>query len=200
MTERAALPDEQFGRERLGLWADKTERDGLNAAQWAELADPAAERGNSPTFAVATGRDRSWSAVAVAWWRPDDRVQVMLADYQPGTAWVAQRVAELRSRWGGQVLVDLPSRGLVDDALEPTPAEQAQADNELSDRIHAGTVRHGNEAALNTAVRGTKWRPSGDTRVLVPSGHTDISPVVAAALAVHGLTTSAAGGWMVSLR
>ncbi len=188
VAERAALPDEQFGRERLGLWADRTERPGLDVGRWATLSDPSAERGGAPVFAVATAPDRSWSAVAVAWWRPDGDAHVMLADYRPATAWVAPRVEELQARWGGRVLTDIPSRGLVDLAEAPAQAEQAQAHNELSDRIAAGTVRHGNDTALNVAVRGAQWRPSGDTRVLDRKGSTDISPVIAAALAVHGLT------------
>jgi phage terminase large subunit-like protein len=199
--ERAALPPEQFARERLGMWADKDRRSSaVDPDRWSTLADPSAERGTAPAFAVATAPDRSWSAVAVAWRRPDGRSQVMLADYRPGAAWVADRVADLRSRWGGSVLVDTASRGLVPDASEPSTAAQAQAHNALADSVEAGTVRHGDEPALNTAVRAARWRPQGDSRVLDRKGSADISPLVAAALAVHGLTTApATGGWMVSV-
>jgi hypothetical protein len=51
-------------------------------------------------------------------------------------------------------------------------------------------------------VRGAQWKPYGsNSRVLVPQNGVDISPVKAAALAVHGVTAgaSAAGGWMMSL-
>jgi hypothetical protein len=187
-TERAALPDEQFGRERLGLWADPDrDRHAIDPPTWAALADPDAERGPQPVFAVATAPDRSWAAVAVAWRRPDGSPQVMLADYRPATAWVAVRVDELKARWRSPVLCDTASRGLVADAEEPSQDEQAKAHNALSDAVLAGAVHHGNEAALNTAVRAARWRPLGDTRVLDRKGSTDISPLVAAALAVHGL-------------
>jgi len=190
-TERAALPDEQFGRERLGLWADPDRnRSAIDASAWAALADPTAERGPSPVFAVATAPDRSWAAVAVAWKRPDGSSQVMLADYRPTTSWVAERVAELRVRWRSPVLADTASRGLVDGAEEPAQAEQARAHNTLSDAVEAGTVHHGNEAALNTAVRAARWRPLGDTRVLDARGSVDVSPLRAAALAVHGLSAA----------
>lgn len=199
--ERVALPDEQFARERLGMWAVKDSRStALDLDRWAALADPSAERGSFPTFAVATAPDRSWSAIAVAWHRPDGHAQAMLADYKPGAAWVPDRVAELRSRWGGTVSVDTASRGLVSDALAPPQAAQAQAHNALADAVEAGTVRHGNEPALNTAVRAAQWKPQGDSRVLDRKGSADISPLVAAALAVHGLTTPpSSGGWMVSV-
>jgi len=155
---------------------------------WSALADPLAERGASPTFAVATAPDRSASAIAVAWRRPDHAVHVMLADYRPTAAWVPARVAELRARWGRRVLVDTASRGLVTDADEPSPAEQAKAHNALSDTVTAGTVRHSDETALNVAVRAARWRPLGDTRVLDRQGSTDISPLIAAALAVSATT------------
>jgi hypothetical protein len=185
--ERAVMDRETFARERLGWWQPVEARSAaIDPGAWAALADPQAERGADPTFAVATAPDRSWSAVAVAWKRPDGLPQVMLADYRPTTAWVAERVAELRSRWGGRVLVDAASDGLVGDAERPKQADRAKADNGLSDAVTAGTVRHGNEAALNTAVRASRWRPLGDTRVLDRKGSADISPLVAAALAVHG--------------
>lgn len=186
--ERAALPDVQFARERLGVWAAKDDAIGaFDAAAWSALADPQAERGPTPMFAVATAPDRSWSAVAVAWKRSDDAVQVMLADYRPGTAWVAKRVAELQERWGGQVSVDTASRGLIVDALEPGDADQGQAQNRLADCVEAGLVRHGNEPALNVSVREARWRPRGDSRMLDRKGSKDISPLAAAALAVHAV-------------
>ena len=80
----------------------------------------------------------------------------------------------------------------VADAVEPGPAQQAQAHTHLDDLVRAGTVRHGNEAALNTAVRGARWKPFGDTRMLDRKGSLDISPLDAAALAVFALSTAPA--------
>jgi hypothetical protein len=172
----------------------------FDQVKWAALADESAERGPSPTFGLATAPDRSWSAVCAAWQRPDGHRHVILLDYRPGAAWVPDRVAELRARWGGTVAVDTASRGLVPDAQDLSQAQQAQAHNALADAVEAGTVRHGNEPALNTAVRAARWKPQGDSRVLDRKGGADISPLVAAALAVHGLTTApASGGWMVGV-
>lgn len=195
VSERAALPDEQFGRERLGLWADKQEQPGWDVAAWMALADPGADRGPSPVFGVATAPDRSWSAVAVAWMRSDGLPHVMLADYRPDATWVPARIAELRRQWGGRVLVDVASRGLVEEAEKATVADQAEAHNALYDAVLAGGVRHGNEKALNTAVRGARWRSSGDTRVLDRKGSLDISPVAAAALAVWPLLGQSSESW-----
>ena len=119
--------------------------------------------------------------------RSDGAVQVMLADYRPSTDWVTARVAELRTSWGGSVVCSTTARGLVAGAAEPSQAEQALAHTHLDDLVSAGTVRHGNEPALNTAVRGARWKPYGDTRMFDRKGVLDISPLDAAALAVHAV-------------
>jgi hypothetical protein len=197
--ERRALPPAEFARERMGWWdEDEATVSALDLTRWLALADPDAERGTA-TFAVATAPDRSWSAVGVAWTRPDGRTQLMLADYRPGATWVEERVRDIRSAWNGSVLVNPAARGLVDDALEPSQQEQAQAHNALYDAVEAGTVRHSNEPALNTAVRAARWRPLGDTRVLDRKGDLDISPLDAVALAAWGLATASHGGWMLTL-
>ena len=196
VTERAALPDEQFGRERLGLWADRNEAQAIDPVVWASLTDALAPRGSSPTFAVATAPDRSWAAVAAAWWRDDGSVQVSVADYRQDATWVADRVAELRARWGGRVLSDVASGGLVADSEKVSHAEQAIAENALSDRVLAGAVRHYGDAEreLGVAVRGARWKASGETRVLDRKGSTDITPLRAVALAAHGLVTAPTTG------
>jgi phage terminase large subunit-like protein len=187
---RRLLSAEDFMREALGVWDREDSGAAIDPALWSSLADPSAERGPEPVFAVSTAPDRSWAAVAVAWRRPDGSPQVMLADYRPTTTWVQARVDELRARWRSPVLTDTASRGLVTDAAEPSQAEQAQAHNALSDAVLAGAIHHGNEPAMNTAVRAARWKTSGDTRVLDRKGSTDISPLVAAALAVHGLSAA----------
>lgn len=198
--ERAALPEEQFGRERLGLWSESRSRRAaaFDVDGWSALADPGAERG-APTFGVAVAPDRSWAAVGVSWRRSDGLPQVMLADYRPGAAWVTDRVAELRTKWGGSVLVDTAARGLVDGAEDVSGQRQAQAHNGFADAVEAGGLRHGNEPALNVAVRSAKWKALGDSRVLERKGSTDISPLVAVALAHHGLSNSSSGGWVLGL-
>jgi hypothetical protein len=92
------------------------------------------------------------------------------------------RVAELRVPLGRRVIAaNKAAQGLVADATELSESEQAKAHNALSDAVLAGAVRHGNEPALNTAVRAARWKPSGNTRVLDQKGATDISPLTAAA-------------------
>ena len=198
--ERAALPPDQFGRERLGLWADRAAGSAaIELTAWADLADSGEQPGR-PTFGVATAPDRSWSAVAAAWTRYDGLQQVTLLDYRPSTVWVRARVEELRARWGGRVITDTASRDLVLDGHTPGEAEQARAHNGLADAVTARTVRHGDDAAVNVSVKASRWRQGSKTRELVRNGPTDVSPLVAEALALHGSTEpETAGGWMVGV-
>ena len=192
VAERAALPSEQFGRERLGLWADvRAGASTIDPTVWSVLADPQAPRGEAPCFAVATAPDRSWCAIAVAWVRPDGAAHVMLADYRPTTTWVLPRINDLRERWGGAVVVDTASRGMIPGAIEMSGADQAQAHTSLADAALAGTVHHGNEPAMNLSVAQSRWKPVGDSYVFDRKGAADISPLVAAALARAGLGLAA---------
>lgn len=179
-----------FAREHLGVWDDAADVDGLDYPAWCALADPDAERGAGAVFGVATAPDRAWSAIAVAWRRPDGHVQTMMADFRRGATWVPDRVTELREKWGGTVLVDTAARGLIPGAEEVSLSHQAVAHNALADAIEAGKIRHGNNTSLNIAVKAAVWRQSGDTRVLDRRSGTDISPVVAAALAYHAASTT----------
>jgi hypothetical protein len=189
-----------FRRAYLNQWVDPPvlDSDGPRdagfdtAATWADLADPNAPRGTGPVFAVAAAPDRSWAAVAVAWRREDGHLQVMLTDYERETAWVGGRVAALRAKWAGRVLIDPTAAGVIDAHKAETETTAGVAQNKLADRIANRTVRHGNQPAMNVAVSAARWVPRGTTRVLERKGRTDISPLVAAALAAHGVTEAPA--------
>jgi len=195
---RKLLSDEDFAREALGIWDESDGKSAIDWSAWSALIDTNPTL-TSPVFAIATAPDRSWSAICAAWRRPDGSTQILLGDdYQRDATWIPARIAELRARYGGRVIAaNKAAQGLVSNADEPSESEQAKAHNALSDAVLAGAVHHGNEPAMNTAVRAARWKPSGNTRVLDQKGNTDISPLIAAALAVHGVTTSTDSGGMV---
>lgn len=196
-SECLGMAPDEFRRAYLNQWVDRGSDGAWASDAWAALADPQAERGHRPSFAVASAPDASWAAVAVAWKRPDGATQVMIADYRNGTSWVAGRVAELQAQWGGTAVVDTASRALLPDA--PHPSEPV-AHNALRDAVEGGSVRHGNQKELNFAVRHATWVPSGDTRKLDRKGSADISPLAAAALAYQqAQTPMTSGGWVLAL-
>ncbi|MGZ4663602.1 MAG: hypothetical protein ACXV5Q_00750 [Frankiaceae bacterium] len=193
ITERAIAsalrtdPEAVFRTEVLCQWVDRVRPPAFAPDIWSSSADATAEQGPSPVFAVATAPDRSWSAIGAAWTRPDGRVQVSLVDYRPDTGWVKAACERIGAR---SPLVDKASRGLLDNAVEPSQEEQAIAHNALYDALLTDRIRHDDLPALNMAVRSSQWRPMGDSRVLDRKGDTDISPLIAVALAAHALQTS----------
>lgn len=190
---RKKLGAESFLREGLGIWVKtETVKSAISWELWKGRADAGAPRGKNPVFGVATAPDWTWAAIAVAWRRPDGGTQVMVAAYRPDATWLNSETKRLRTEWGGRLVCDGASEGRVSGAQVLTTAEQGAAEKALDDAVRAGTVWHGNQGELNTAVRGSAWRLSGTTQVLDRRGSIDITPLRAAAMAVDGLSSGGA--------
>jgi phage terminase large subunit-like protein len=186
--DRAAMDDEQFAMERLGIWADHSAAPGaLPHDRWLKtLADPDAPRGDSVIFGVDVTGDRvAW--VAAAWTRPDGDVQVMLTNN--GEPIPAHRIVDecvrLEGEWGGAFV---PPRAFEEDlglagvTVHKLPwADFAGACGDLEDRIKAGTIHHGNQPALNAAVKAATWRTfgSGSEHSLVLRDRPEVGPLAA---------------------
>jgi hypothetical protein len=97
---------------------------------------------------------------------------------------VAPRVGRDRRR-------RLPRPGLIDGRAGTGEQDQALAEAALSDAVTAGTLTHGNEPELLTAVGAAVWQQAGAQRRLVSSGTIDVTPIKAAALAVHAASQMA---------
>ncbi len=87
--------------------------------------------------------------------------------------------------------------------LEPVARRfYADACSTLDAAVSARSLRHGNQPELNAAVAVARWSSSGDAGQRVLSRKDPrVSPLVAAALALHGLTMPArnAGTWLVRI-
>lgn len=211
--ERARYSDDGFARERLGVWPAASAVGGaLSEVAWAGLADPDAPRGDSVVFGVDVDGDRSaW--VAVAWRRADGAAQVMLADRErpddprPLPAFrLVEECARLASKHGGVVV---PPRAFEDEferagvPIEPMKqGDFTAACGAFADAVNAGQIRHGNQPALNEAVKAARWRSAGTSgeRAFQLKDSPEVGPLAAATRALHGLNTaSGGGGWMVGL-
>jgi hypothetical protein len=75
------------------------------------------------------------------------------------------------------------------DLLPMTASDFAAGCGLMADSILAGTVQHGNQKALNTAVKAARWRPaltSGE-RAFLFKDMPEVGPAGAAARALWGL-------------
>lgn len=192
--ERSAMSDEMYARERLSISADLPEGDdggAIDVDVWLSLADPSAERGRKPVFGVDVGADRL-AHVAVAWRRPDGRVQVMLADSGLSPLRTPGRLAQLAADWQGPVMLGGPAASLEDDVPRShvmSAAEFAAACGRFDDLLREGQLRHGNQPLLNEAVQAAEWRPFGSAgeRTFQLRDAPTVGPLAAVVRALHGL-------------
>jgi hypothetical protein len=195
--ERGAITaDEDFARERLGIWQLRNGVTVIPAGDWAACCDPESTPGSQVSFAVDAAPDGAGSSVAIASKRPDGRIHVEIVEYRTGTDWVAGRVAELVAKWSpyprevsvdpggpaGHLAVELEAAGVKVRAV--TPRELAQACGRFYTEAVAHELAHLDDRSLNVALGAAKKRPVGDAWVWQRRDITNISPLVAATLAV----------------
>jgi hypothetical protein len=194
--ERDALPDIEFKRERLGIWDDAA----MQAVIPFDIWDVAIDRTSQPldpvTVAVDIAPDRSASSIALAGRRSDGKWHVELVKNALGTAWLVDDLIDLR-RWS-QLPVRI-DRGSAAASLVPTlteagvtvqligTTEYAAACGGFYDAVMAGQVRHIDQTPLTAAVQGARKRPLLDAWAWNRKDlTTDITPLVAVTLALHG--------------
>lgn len=193
--ERSALPEIEFARERLGIWADGTRDAAIDLALWTDLADTECLDRSPVVFCPTINPERTKGAITAAILRRDGLVQVESIDYRSGTAWMPDRLLALNADWQPLAIVVDPGaaegsliQGLQAAGIEPvlmTGREAAQADGAFYDALVDRRIRHGNQAATNIAVEQATWRPVGDTRVFHRRSAADIGPLSGAAKAFH---------------
>jgi hypothetical protein len=198
--ERSALPEIEFARERLGIWADGTRDAAIDRALWESLIDTECLDRSPVAFSPTINPERTKGAITAAILRGDGRVQLEVIDYRSGTAWMLDRLAALNADWRpvgfvlnpaapeGSLITGLQQRG-IEPVLLSGRAE-AQACGAFYDAIADDRVRHGNQAALNIAAENAVKRDLGDSWVWHRRSATDIGPINGATYA-HHLVTSA---------
>lgn len=189
---RATMTDHEFRRGFANQWVHADRERIIPAEVWDLVQDPTGAPSAPLTFAVDVLPDRSAASIASA-----GGGIVELIEHRPGVTWVVQRLVDLQSRWGGQVVLDAggPAGALLEDleqaAVKVTgmgSAEVAAACARFYDRVADGQLRIRSNPLFDEAVAGLAKRPVGDRFVWSRSTSTsDVTPLMAATLALHGL-------------
>jgi hypothetical protein len=200
--ERRALPPDEFARERLGWWEEPAgHAAGLPLNLWA------ASTGTGPgpllALAVDVTPDLAFASIGRAVQIPGG-VLLDLVDHRRGTSWVAEEVVRLRGDLAVPVVVDLGGHASVINAdlvrlgvepANPAARDVAQACSGLLDGLIRRSVWHTADGRLDAAVRGASRRPMGDAWAWSRKNSlVDISPLVAATLALWGCGVDAGVG------
>lgn len=200
-SERDAMDDTGFSRERLGIWFDPNLMMVIDGRKWAAIADPASQIDSPVVFAVDATPERSGAAIAVAGRREDGLGHVEVVDTRSGTGWVVERIVELHARHKPRAWVLDPASAagawipaLQERGIEPvliTGREMAQACGALyEDVVENQALRHLDQPQLNAALSGARKRHLSDAWAWHRRDSTvDISPLVAVTLAWHGVAT-----------
>jgi hypothetical protein len=197
--ERGLFTDEDFARERLGIWRELDDRTPVIAVvDWQACQDPDSQPLDPVSFAVDVASDRSAASIAVAGMRIDGKVHVELIENRPGVPWVVDRLAALL-RKAGQDAVTLcpssPAGSLTNDlglaGLRVNPCahdDSVRACGAFFDGIMDRRYIHLPDPVLAVAVDGAEKRRSGDAWVWDRrSSANDITPLVAVTLAAWSL-------------
>lgn len=197
-SERDAMDDLGFSRERLGIWFDPNAMMVIDGRKWAALADQSSQVVDTLVFALDATPDRTGAAIAVAGRRADGIGHVEVVDARRGTGWVVDRAVELQERHKPRAWVLDPASSagawlpaLQERGIEPvlvTGREFGQACGALyEDVVENLALRHLDQPQLNAALSGARKGPVGDAwRWHRRDSTVDISPLVAVTLAWHG--------------
>ncbi len=212
-TERQALPDNEFARERLGIWPDDGSGAVISAKIWDAISDPVSRPGNDLVFAVDASPERDAAAIASAGMRDDGRIHTKIVDHRKGMGWIVPRLAHLYQAYRpAAILLDpsAPIGSIVADFYDylkveyritdfeltlVTAREMAQACGTFHDDAINDRMRHCGQDALTAALKAATTRPLGDAWAWHRRESTDdITPLVASTLAVHGFRAHGGDG------
>lgn len=201
--ERAAMDDETFARERLGMWAGVAGLSVIDGQTWAEIADTESKARDRFALAIDVSPDRALASVAFAGQRADGLWHVELDEQRAGVGWVPGYVASL-------IAANPSIRALVVDGASPaasmldelsrsirvtvtTARDMAAACGQFYDGVVEGWLRHTGQPQLAVAVSVARKRSIGDAWAWNrKNAHADITPLVSTTLALWGAQTTTA--------
>lgn len=202
-SERAAMSDEQFAMERLGMWSHESHAHVIDPQTWAAVADVASMPVERLTLAIDVNPDRSSAAVSLAGVRADGLWHVEMDQHRKGAdwtiGWVRQRAEKNRLH---AVVVD-ELAGLTekrrngrhylkgtDIAVTLAAAEgrdMAKAWAGYHDAVTSATMRHTDQPQVNVALSQAGTRDLQGGKALSKKHSTsDITPLTSQTLALWG--------------
>lgn len=194
--ERSALGDDEFSRERLGIWTSGAAGNLIDPDVWAALADAHSQPAAQIALAVDVPPEGGRASIARAGERADGRIHIEV-DTRQGTSWAVTRLVELSKRRNAAVVLDGGSRSvslvpaLVEAGVMPVvygTRDIVSACGGFLDKVAEDRIRHAGQAELSLAVNGARRRRVGDAFAFHRRDTSvDVSPLVASSLAIHGL-------------
>lgn len=194
---------QQFAVERLGIWESVTTRQVIDADSWEAVADMESRPVDRLVLAVDVDLDQSRASVALAGVRADGLAHVELYEQRQGVGWVAPWIADRSSLGSVQaVIIDgkSPAASLVDElkrrkvrnVIVTGADDMATACAWFFQSAMERSMRHTGQPQLDAALAGASKRSLLTDRWAWKrkSAAADITPLVAATLALWGVQTT----------
>jgi hypothetical protein len=183
----------------------------IDPAVWDALAQPRmGSEGLQPGFAFDVAPDHAWASILAAFPCDDGVPLLEVVEHRHGVKWLVDRLEELVLEHDpfavlcgdsspAMAFVHLLEERDIRVEVVATP-DHAKACNLLVSLVENQAVRHRGEPELQSAVRGAARKPLGDSWLWSRKlARVDISPLVAATLALWGWSTLWDGGGPVEI-
>jgi phage terminase large subunit-like protein len=203
--------DEQFKRERLGIWATLGGESVIDAEKWRQCRDeplialaeaglPADNPLDSVAFSLDIPPSRDMATITMAGYRPDGTVYAEVIDRRVGVSWAPSRLAQLQASHSpvaivvdggsaaGALLPDMKTAKVRTKQL--SPREYFLACGQVFDLIDQTKLRHSGQEELDAAIAAARQKNMGPSLWKWTRGDDvlkDISPLVGLTLAWFGL-------------
>lgn len=195
--ERAAMDDETFARERLGIWNAGSSNAPIDPQSWAAVADTTSQIVGRPSVAIDVAPDNRTGSVAVAGRRADGLTHIELVENRAGAGWIVDFMKAMHRKnplrvirvQGGNapsapLIEPLEAAGLPVKVTGPNDAGAACAS--LYSSVMDRSLRHLDQPVVNSSLADARKRALGTEGLWVwnrKNTSVDITPVIALTLA-----------------
>jgi hypothetical protein len=195
-TDRRLLPPIKFATETLGWWEDPPDDEQGDdiLANWDTCADAKASTSGAVHLAVVVAHNLKAACIVACGAGADGLPVVDVVDYRrTGTAWVPERLAELRERHtvtSVGLVAGSPAASLLpllpEDITVVSGVDFAAACSALAQDVNDAKLRHLGQQTLTISVANAVRRFAGDGwRWSLKESTSDISPLHGAVVARH---------------
>ena len=202
------LAGDDFRREALGIWDEQGMASAIDWSKWDEATVDSRRDGGVMSFGLDMNPTRTRLTIGACMRYEDGTAHIELAEYRDtnrdGTMWAVNLLAKV---WHdtAAVVVDAqsPATVLLPDLQEAgisvtvtNSTDMGQACGRFQDMLRDGLISHlpeEKQKPLWNAVRKATARPIGKSGMFGwrrPDEDTDISPLVAVTIALHGAMTA----------
>jgi hypothetical protein len=204
---RRLLDDDGFRREGLGIWDGVEGNAVIDKITWKAIADVNATAVGEVAYGIDVSPDRLHASISMAGDTADGRLLIEFVEGRNSPDWivpVAKRINEAQTPRCFVVDGASPAAYLAEPLIEAevptvvtTGREYGNACGKLYDRAYDGTLCHLDQPSLNLALVRASMRDIGSEGLWGwnrRKAESNITPIVSATLAVHGLTAEVKNG------